>query len=158
MFLCSWTKPVHSRFALCFWSFIPSIYFSLLSSQVSLIIHFVPTLALISSYLFVKINVTLKKSYLMPILSSSELICLLFLPPQSVEYFHSQILHAFSVICLNKAVDSSSVSPHFLFFLLPWVLVNFFNIFLSCFFLLFWVLSILLDMLSTSHLFFFVLK
>lgn len=55
----------------------------------------------------------------MPILSSSELICLLFLPPQSVEYFHSQILHAFSVICLNKAVDSSSVSPHFLFFLLP---------------------------------------
>lgn len=53
--------------------------------------------------------------------SSSELICLPFLPPQCVEYFHSQILRAFSVSCLNNSIDSSSASPQFLFVLLPQV-------------------------------------
>ena len=81
----------------------------------------------------------------MPIHSSSELIYLPFLHPQSVEYFHSQ--HAFTVTCLNNPVDSSSAFPCFLFMLLPQVSKLVFFIFS-----VFGVLSVLLDMLNTCYL------
>lgn len=57
----------------------------------------------------------------MPIDSSSELIYLPLLPPHTMEYFQSQILHAFSVACLNNLVESSSAFHRFLFVLYPQV-------------------------------------
>lgn len=57
----------------------------------------------------------------MPVDSSSELIYLPLLPPQTMDYFQTQILRAFSVACLNNPVGSSSAFLRFLFVLHPQV-------------------------------------